>query len=159
VLILSGHSLTLDDVKRLEQHALVTLQSKGILSEVEAMATLHRTLFGNDVLPPHTSALVKRTIAYFHQHYDNTLTRQEIAEAVGVNKDYLGQIFRQELGISPWEYLNRYRIVHAKALLRNTKKSITAVAFLVGFNDPSYFGRVFRKQVGLSPRVYRKQAK
>jgi len=159
VLVLSGHSLTLDDVKRLEQHDLVTLQSKGILSEVEAMAMLHRALFDNDTLPPHTSALVKRTIAYFHQHYENTLTRQEIAEAVGVNKDYLGQIFRQELGLSPWEYLNRYRIVHAKALLRNSKKSITAVSFLVGFNDPSYFGRVFRKQVGLSPRVYRKQAR
>jgi signal transduction histidine kinase/DNA-binding LacI/PurR family transcriptional regulator/AraC-like DNA-binding protein/CheY-like chemotaxis protein len=159
VLVLSGHSLTLEDVKRLEQHALVTLQSKGILSEVEAMATLHRALFGTDTLPIHTSALVKRTIAYFHQHYDHTLTRQEIAEAVGVNKDYLGQIFRQELGLSPWEYLNRYRIVHAKALLRNTKKSITAVAFQVGFNDPSYFGRVFHKQVGLSPRLYRKQAR
>lgn len=159
VVILSGHCLTLDDIKRLEHHAQVTLQSKGILSEVEAMAMLHRALFDTDTLPPYTSALVKRTIAYFHQHYDNTLTRQEIAEVVGVNKDYLGQIFRQELGLSPWEYLNRYRIVHAKALLRDTEKSITAVAFLVGFNDPSYFGRVFRNQVGLPPRVYRKQAK
>lgn len=158
VLVLSGQSLTFEDVKRLEQHALVTLQSKGVLSEVEATAALHRALFGANKLPPHTSALVKRTIAYFHQHYDRTLTRQEIGNAVGVNKDYLGQIFRQELGLSPWEYLNRYRIVQAKALLADPAHSITTVAFQVGFNDSSYFGRVFHKYVGLTPRLYQKQA-
>jgi len=46
VVILSNKLLSLDDVKRLEQHALVTLQSKGILSEVESVATLNRALFG-----------------------------------------------------------------------------------------------------------------
>jgi signal transduction histidine kinase/AraC-like DNA-binding protein len=156
VLVLSGQTLTLREVKQLESHTLVTLHSKGILSEVEAAAALHRALFQTDSLPPQTGALVKRTIAYFHQHYDRTLTRQEIAEAVGVSKDYLSDIFRQELGLSPWDYLNRYRILHAKALLNSTNDSITNIALRVGFNDPSYFGRVFHEQVGLSPRAYKK---
>jgi AraC-like DNA-binding protein len=75
---------------------------------------------------------------------------------VGVSKDYLSDIFRQELGLSPWDYLNRYRILHAKALLNSTNDSITNIALRVGFNDPSYFGRVFHEQVGLSPRAYKK---
>lgn len=156
VLVLSGQTLSLEDVKQLEPHALVTFHSKGILSEAEAAAALHRALFGADALPPHTSTLVKRTVAYIHQHYDRTITRQEIAEDVGASKDYLSEIFRQELGLSPWEYLNRYRILHAKALLRHTDDSITNVALKVGFNDPSYFGRVFHHQVGLTPRAYKK---
>jgi CheY-like chemotaxis protein len=107
VLILSSRMLNLDDVRRIEQHASVTFQSKGILSEEEIVASFHRALFGDDALPQHTSALVKRVVAYIHQNYVRVLSRWEIAETVGVSESYLSRVFRQELGISPWEYLNR----------------------------------------------------
>ena len=79
-----------------------------------------------------------------------------MAMSVGVSEDYLGRIFLQELGLSPMEYLNRYRIKEAKVLLNHTCASITEIADQVGFDDPAYFSRAFRKQVGISPRAYRK---
>jgi signal transduction histidine kinase/DNA-binding LacI/PurR family transcriptional regulator/CheY-like chemotaxis protein len=159
VLILSSRRLTLDDIKRLEQHALVTLQSKGILCEDEMVATLHRVLFGTDALPTHTSALVKRAVAYFHQNYGRSLSRWEIAAAIGVSEDYLSRLFRQELDISPWDYLNRYRTLQAMERLRLTSDDIGTVARRVGFKDPAYFSRVFRKMTGQSPSTYREQAR
>jgi YesN/AraC family two-component response regulator len=158
VLILSGRMLTLDDIKRIEQHALVTFQSKDILSEDETTATLLRMLAGTDVLPSQTSALVKRTVIYLHENYANPLSRREIAESIRVSENHLSRIFRRELGISPWDYLNRYRIRQAKELLASTEDSVTSVALQVGFNDPAYFSRVFRRQVGQSPTAFRKQA-
>ncbi len=155
VLVLSSRVLTFDDVKRLEQHAMVTLHSKGILSADEMAASLHRALFGTDALPQHTSALVKQAVAYFHQNYNRPLSRWEIAAAIGVSEDYLSQIFRQELDISPWEYLNRYRILQAIERLGHTNDSLGAVARQVGFKDPAYFSRVFHKVMGLSPTEYR----
>jgi signal transduction histidine kinase/DNA-binding LacI/PurR family transcriptional regulator/DNA-binding response OmpR family regulator/AraC-like DNA-binding protein len=155
VLILSSRVLTLDDIKRLEQHALVTLQSKGILSADEIVASLHRVLFGTDALPQHTSALVKRAVAYFHQNYGRPFARWEIADAIGVSEDYLSRVFRRELRISPWEYLNRYRILQAIERLRHTSQGMGTVARQVGFKDPAYFSRVFRKVTGLSPSAYR----
>ena len=82
-----------------------------------------------------------------------------LAAAVGVSKDYLSHIFHQELGFSPWEYLNRYRIERAKTLLRETTRSITEIAIQVGFDDLSYFSRVFTKHAGCSPRTYREQGR
>jgi AraC-like DNA-binding protein len=158
VLVLSGRALTFDDVERLERHALVTFQSKGVLSADETAAALHRTLFGSERLPPRTGALVKRTIAYFHQHYDQPLTREEVASAVGASESYVTHVFRQELGLSPWDYLNRYRVGRARELLHATNDTITSIAHRVGFGDLSYFGRVFRKMTGLSPTEYRKRA-
>jgi signal transduction histidine kinase/DNA-binding LacI/PurR family transcriptional regulator/AraC-like DNA-binding protein len=155
VVILSNKLITLDDVKRLEGHALVTLQSKGILSEAEIVATLNRALFGADTLPPQTSALVKRAIAYLHQNYARPLSRWEIAEAIGVSQDYLSRVFNRELGLSPWSYLNRYRIGQAKALLRGTSDSVQAIAHQVGFKDQAYFSRVFHSLTGVSPRAFR----
>ena len=155
VVILSSKLLSLEDVKRLENHARVTLQSKGIWSEKEIIAALNRALFGTETLPAHTSALVKRAVAYLHQNYARPLSRWEIAEAIGVSEDYLTRIFNRELDISPWDYLNRYRILQAQALLRGTSHNIAEVARLVGFKDQAYFSRVFNKQNSISPQAYR----
>jgi AraC-like DNA-binding protein len=77
--------------------------------------------------------------------------------AVGVSESYLSQIFHRELGLSPWDYLNRLRIHVAKELLSTTRESITQVAGRVGFDDAAYFSRVFHKLVGESPHSYRQQ--
>jgi signal transduction histidine kinase/DNA-binding LacI/PurR family transcriptional regulator/AraC-like DNA-binding protein/CheY-like chemotaxis protein len=155
VVILSSKLLSLEDVKRLENHTRVTLQSKGIWSDKEVIAALNRALFSSETLPAHTSALVKRAVAYLHQNYARPLSRWEIAEAIGVSEDYLTRIFNRELDISPWDYLNRYRILQAQALLRSTSHNIAEVARLVGFKDHAYFSRVFNKQNGMSPQAYR----
>ncbi len=157
VVILSGRQLSLSDVKRLEQHAAVTLHGKDILTEDEVVAALHRSLFGEDTLPPETSALVKRTVAYLHQNFARPLARWEIAHGIGASEDYLSRLFNRELGLSPWDYLNRYRISRAKELLWLTPDSISQVGRRVGFADPAYFSRVFRRITGMSPRDYRNQ--
>jgi YesN/AraC family two-component response regulator len=59
------------------------------------------------------------------------------------------------MGVPPWDYLNRYRILRAKELLRKTSENIGNVALQVGFKDQAYFSRVFHKLTGLSPQNYR----
>ncbi|MGB7538217.1 MAG: substrate-binding domain-containing protein [Anaerolineales bacterium] len=155
VVILSSKLLREDDVKRLERYARVTFQSKGILSEAETIGALHRALFGSDALPLQTSALVKRTVAFLHHNYSRPLSRWELAKSLGISEDYLSRVFNRELGLSPWEYLNRYRILQAKTLLQNTSNSIRVIAHQVGFRDQSYFSRVFHKFTGQSPQTFR----
>jgi signal transduction histidine kinase/AraC-like DNA-binding protein len=155
VVILSSRQLSLQDVERLEQHAAVTLQSKGILSDEEIIASLNRSLFDTNTLPPQTSALVKQATAYIHQNFTCSISRSELADEIGINQDYLTRVFKKELGISPWDYLNRYRIYHAKENLRLTHKSIRQISYQVGFSDLSYFSRVFRRITGMSPSEYR----
>jgi signal transduction histidine kinase/DNA-binding LacI/PurR family transcriptional regulator/AraC-like DNA-binding protein/CheY-like chemotaxis protein len=155
VIILSNKLLSLEDVKRLEHHARVTLQSKGIWSETETISVLNRALFGAENLPAHTSALVKRAVVYLHQNYSRPLSRWEIAEAIGVSEDYLTRVFNRELEISPWDYLNRYRMLQAQNLIKTTNHSIGVIAKQIGFNDGAYFSRVFHKITGMSPQAFR----
>ena len=155
VIVLSNKVLGLDDVKRIESHTRVTLQSKGIWSDEEIVIAMNRTIFGADILPAHTSALVKQAIAYLHQNYTRPISRWEIAEAVGVSEDYLSRVFNRELNISPWDYLNRYRVLQSKQLLSNTAESVGSIARQVGFKDQAYFSRVFHKVTGMSPQGFR----
>ncbi|MFC1959655.1 substrate-binding domain-containing protein [Chloroflexota bacterium] len=158
VVILTSKVLNLDDIKRIEQHTHVVVQSKGVLVDDEIVAALNRSLFGDESLPLQTSALVKRTIAYMHQNYTRPIARWEIAEAIGVSENYYSRLFKQELGLSPWDYLNRYRIYQAKELFRRTQGSVRSIAEQVGFKDQKYFSRVFKKVTGLSPKEFIKQS-
>ena len=85
----------------------------------------------------------------------------EIERITGVSRHDLrpdlSRIFRQELGLSPWEYLTRYRIRQARQLLRITNDSIADIALQVGFDDKAYFTRVFHRYTGCSPSIYRKR--
>jgi len=155
VIVLSNRMLSLEDVRQIEQHTNVMLQTKGIWSEAETIRAMNRLIFGADSLPAHTSALVKQAIAYLHQNHTRSLSRWEIAEAVGVSEDYLSRIFTRELNISPWEYLNRYRVLQSKQLLLNTSEPVGAIARQVGFKDQAYFSRVFHKVTGTSPQAFR----
>jgi len=155
VVILTNKVLNLNDIKRIEQHARVVVQSKDILDDHEIIAALHHALFGTETLPPQTSALVKRAVAYLHQNYTRPLKRWEIAEAIGVSENYLSRVFNQELGLSPWDYLNRFRVCRAKELFRRTQGSIKDVADQVGFKDQKYFSRVFHKLTNLSPSEFK----
>ena len=82
---------------------------------------------------------------YLHQNYTRPISRWEIAEAVGVSEDYLSRVFHRDLNISPWDYLNRYRMLQSKHLLLNTTETIGSIARQVGFKDQAYFSRVFHK--------------
>lgn len=154
VLVMSGKMLSIEDVRRLD-YGHVIFHSKELLSTEEAMASLQRAFSGKQTLLQPTSILVKHALAYLHQNFANALTLQEIANAVGISKSYLSEIFRQELGFSAWDCLTRLRIQKAKELLHATDESITSIAAQTGFEDSAYFSRVFRKYMGMSPQKYR----
>ncbi|MBE2220589.1 MAG: AraC family transcriptional regulator, partial [Anaerolineae bacterium] len=157
VVILSSRQLSLADVKRLEHYSAVMLRSKDVFTQEEMAASVHQALFGAEELPPHTSALIKESVAYLHQNYQRALTRTEIADELGMSEDYFSRAFSQELGISPWDYLNRYRVAQAKVLLLSSPDNMRKIARQVGITDPAYFSRVFSRIVGMSPSVYRRE--
>jgi AraC-like DNA-binding protein len=94
-------------------------------------------------------------IRFLEDHYFEPMGLQEVADAVGLNPNYLCERFGQVAGISPVRYLTRLRLEHAKALLVTTDLPVTSVAMKSGFSDSSYFARVFHKSVGRTPRAYR----
>ncbi len=155
VLVLSGKLITQADIQKLD-YAKVIFQNKDLLSNEAALGLLQKTL-GTEAgfLAQPTSKLVKQALAFLYQNYRNVFSRQEIARAVGVSENYLTHIFCAEVGMTPWEYLNRLRTQKAKELLLQSSDSVTMIACHLGFYDPAYFSRVFRKYTGLSPQAFR----
>jgi len=155
VIVLTGQVLTERDMTRLNR-GVATILEKGMFSVEDTLAHLETALVGKQKLGSEAQRLVRRAMAYLHEHYTEAVSREELARHVGMNSDYLTYCFRKELGMTPIAYLNRYRINQAKLLLAERQLSITEVGMAVGFSDSGYFSRVFRKEVGVSPEAYRR---
>ncbi|MBE0696910.1 MAG: helix-turn-helix domain-containing protein [Anaerolineaceae bacterium] len=154
VVIISGKLLNYEDIQRLD-YLKTYLLTKEILSMGESTDFLNQIDGNGKSLPQPTSKIIKQVLAYLQQNYTCQINRRDIADEVGVSENYLSQIFRQEITITPWDYLTRYRVQKAKYLLQNTSDSITQISAQVGFNDSAYFSRVFRKIMGQSPQDFR----
>ena len=155
VVVVTGQTLTEAEMARLNQ-GVASVMSKGLYSLDETLAHLDAALERRHKLSSDAQRLVRRAMAYLHEHYAEPLTRAEIAQHVGLDEDYLTYCFRQELGVTPIAYLNRYRVNQAKTLLTQSDKSVTFIAQEVGFADSRYFSRIFRREVGVSPDAYRR---
>ena len=155
VIVVTGKILSEAEMARLNQ-GVTAVMGKGLYNLDETLAHLDSALAHKRKLNSEAQRLVRKAMAYLHEHYAEPLTRQAIAEHVGLDEDYLTYCFRQELGITPITYLNRCRINRAKYLLKHTGETVTAIALQVGFSDSGYFSRVFRREVGTSPDAFRR---
>jgi len=84
---------------------------------------------------------------------------QRLAEVSGVSEAHFARSFRQAFGVPPHRYLLTRRIERATALLRDTDRSITDIAFATGWQSLGTFGRTFRDVTGASPSALRARAR
>ncbi|MCR4713467.1 MAG: helix-turn-helix domain-containing protein [Treponemataceae bacterium] len=155
VFVLPEHILEEDDVTSLMRIPRVILANRCVACSEEFAVRARAVLAGEEVLPPDTGALVKKAVCYLNVNAGSQISRWKLADSVHVSEDYLTRIFHKETGLSPWEYLNRYRIFLASQLLLHTNSTVYDVAEKCGFQDQAYFCRVFKKIHGVPPGKFR----
>ena len=87
------------------------------------------------------------------------LSLRLLSEALKENPHYVSQVISQEMNTSFYELVNRYRIEHAKRLLRESPdESVLSIAMNVGFNSKSAFHAAFRRCTGATPSEFRESS-
>jgi AraC-like DNA-binding protein len=118
---------------------------------------------GRTQKPPQATARDRRraveTALWIDAHSHHAIELEHAADQAGLSPFHFLRLFSSVLGVTPHQYLVRSRLRHAARLLADDERSITDVAFDVGFGDLSNFVRTFHRAAGVPPLRFRRASK
>jgi AraC-like DNA-binding protein len=117
---------------------------------------LHRKEMSNSLLEQFNDSLTE----YFETgqlEEKGVPSIEELANNLSVSQRYLSDTLKKETGKTTTEHLQLFLIDEAKNILLQPNKSISEVAYELGFEYPQYFSRLFKKKEGISPSEFREQ--
>ncbi len=101
---------------------------------------------------------VRPALIYIQENYSLPMKVSELAAVCHMSESHFRRLFEENIGMTPVEYLNRFRIWRACDLIRRSGSSMEEVAMKVGFTTTSTFNRNFKRVTGNSPYQWKKTA-
>ncbi len=111
---------------------------------------VHKLKARNDV-----SSAIRVCCDYIGLHLHDEIELEQIGKVVGYTKYYLSRKFKQEMGMSIWDYINERKVEEAKLLLADPNLTIQDVSDKLNYCSRSYFSEVFKNCTGMWPSSYR----
>ncbi len=100
---------------------------------------------------------MKDMVEWIHLHFADPIQLEDIARVGQLSRSETCRYFKQMLKTSPMQYVIEYRIQKSVELLQLQERSITEIAYEVGFNSTSYFINQFRKTMQITPLKFRRE--
>lgn len=100
--------------------------------------------------------LVCDILEYIDSFVYTKITIKDLEHKFFYNRYYIMKLFKKEIGITIFDYINKLRINGSINEISNTNNLLIKVAMNNGFYSLEYFSEIFKKEVGISPREYKK---
>ena len=104
---------------------------------------------------PHAEQVVHRLLQCIEQNYGKPITLQNCAGKLGMNPAYLSNLFSRAVGVPFKNHLIELRMEKARELLDDPARTVSEVAYAVGYASENRFRIAFKKATGLCPRLWR----
>ena len=118
----------------------------GLLTDVAPFAARANGAYSNAI-----AAVCDELASRFSENID----LEDLSRRHGMSYPLLRRLFKAQTGFSPHAYVMEIRLNRAKALLRNTTRSVKEIAVATGFSSLAYFTATFKNRLGASPRAWR----
>ena len=116
-----------------------------------------------------TSALTEENLKHIADKLENTMQQEQLylnaalslpllAKSINTSPNYISQTLNERLNVNFFDYVNGYRVKHAKNELTNSNKTVLDIAMDAGFNSKSAFYTAFKKYTGKTPVQYKQQS-
>lgn len=157
-------------VQFVQQYMLLEGQERNRSSEVflehsfaQLSLLLVKTIIGN-----HSSDLITEPFrstqpALFHvmealkNDYQHAWSLEEMAALLDISKFQFAHVFKEKIGVSPYSWLQLYRLVRSQDLLSHTGRTITDIAISCGFSSIGVYNQLFKRLYGFPPSFFRQQ--
>jgi AraC-like DNA-binding protein len=137
-----------------------------ILSHLDSMLKYAQRFYKRQFID--RKPLIGKTVTIFNERLNEYFGKGEaeekglpnvnyMASQLNLSPKYLSDLLKQETGKTALELIHLYVISEAKNLLVAGDRSISEIAYHLGFENPPYFSRLFKKEVGISPKEFQNQ--
>lgn len=99
---------------------------------------------------------IRKTIQFINDNLENKLEVTKLADIAGFDVAYYSRLFKEHLGVSPYQFILKRKIERAEALLTTTNIKISEIAYELGFQSHASFTASFHKINGNTPDDFRK---
>lgn len=123
-------------------------EMKALIRYVTSSWTEHKSV-------DESKELLDRLKQYIDEHLESELRRDELAEYVHLNPDYLTRLMKKQTGYSLKEYVTRRKMETARTLLRTTTLPVGFIAAKLGYNNFSHFSYTYKKIMDVTPQEER----
>ena len=103
----------------------------------------------------HNDLKIRSVQKWFGENYNQAIDIKSLALQFGLSRRVFERRFKAATGNTPLRYLQRLRVEAAKHLLEKGSRSLSEIAFSVGYEDTSFFRKLFKKHTGLLPKEYK----
>jgi len=146
-----GHTSTSRKLAEISLHGFLLMFARELGEGHSSASPLPETNVQR--LPLDSANPIEMAKRYIQHHYSDDLTTQSVADAVYMSRSNFVRRFQQEAGQTFNQYLTAQRLQEAQRLLRESTRSITVIARLVGVS-PSQLRHLFLKYHGVSPSAF-----
>ncbi|WP_141499967.1 helix-turn-helix domain-containing protein [Paenibacillus luteus] len=107
----------------------------------------------------HLSKSIATCQEYIFNHLYENIPLSHLADKVGLQENYLSQLFKKETGVTITQFIQQEKVEEAKKLLELTSDPIATIAAKLNFYDQNHFIKIFKRYIGLTPKRYRNKNK
>lgn len=93
---------------------------------------------------------------YIESSVQKDITVQDIAQYLGITREYLTRLFSKQFGVTPSYYIKQEKLQKARILLLTTDQPVKEVCYNIGISSPERFRKLFKQEFGFTPGNYRK---
>ncbi|MGY4842129.1 helix-turn-helix domain-containing protein [Weissella cibaria] len=102
------------------------------------------------------SAEISKATQYIDRRLHQKVSVKEVSDSVGLSPNYFANTFKNEVGISLTDYINRRKILVSQNMLQYSNFSITEISQYLAFSSQSYFIKAFKSVKGITPKQVKK---
>lgn len=129
-----------------------------LLCSVLSLLVKDRSFGQSKGIQSRQNTYIEKALNYIAEHYFESSLINNMASYLGITRNYLFLLFKENLGCSPSAYVIQFRLERAGQLLQQTELSLEDIASSCGYQEPAVFSKAFKKKYGMSPSYYRKIA-
>lgn len=98
-------------------------------------------------------------VNYIRENISNKLSVKELSKKAYLSESQFYRVFKNELGVTPVDFINEIRVNLASSLLHDPTKKVKEIYLQCGFNSLSYFSRIFKRKFSMTPSEYQDHLK